>query len=266
MSSGILLVSFGTTHRDTREKNIEAIAKAVREKYPDREVCQAYSSDRVRAILKKREHLCIPSIEEALISMRGSGIRKLTILPTHIIDGVENNKMKQIAERYRPDFETLYIADALLEEEEDYSAAAKVLWDSLKEAAQDKTVIFMGHGSQHEADGSYEMMELALRAYAGKEIYIATVEGAVTIEEVLCRMKSSEQPSGASGQAVLLVPFMLVAGEHAVNDMASEEDSFAAKAKAAGLDVTCLMKGLGEYEGIRELYLKHLKRAEEDKR
>lgn len=263
MNSGILLVSFGTTHRDTREKNIEAIVEAVRKKYPDRDVCQAYSSDRVRAILKERENLCIPSIEEALIRMKESGIRNLTILPTHIIDGVENNKMKQIAERYRPDFETLSIADALLEEEEDYSAAAKALWDSLKEAAQGKTVIFMGHGSQHEADGSYEKMEQALRAYAGREIYIATVEGAVTIEEVLCRMERCGQSAETSGQAVLLAPFMLVAGEHAVNDMAGEKASFASKARAAGMDVTCLMKGLGEYEGIVELYMKHLKRAEE---
>ena len=246
MNSGILLVSFGTTHRDTREKNIEAIVEAVRKKYPDRDVCQAYSSDRVRAILKERENLCIPSIEEALIRMKESGIRNLTILPTHIIDGVENNKMKQIAERYRPDFETLSIADALLEEE-----------------AQGKTVIFMGHGSQHEADGSYEKMEQALRAYAGREIYIATVEGAVTIEEVLCRMERCGQSAETSGQAVLLAPFMLVAGEHAVNDMAGEKASFASKARAAGMDVTCLMKGLGEYEGIVELYMKHLKRAEE---
>ncbi len=265
MSNGILLVSFGTTHEFTREKNIEAIAAAVRENYPDREVCQAYSSGRVREILKKRDQLSVPSIEEAMIRMKESGIRHLTILPTHIIDGVENNKMKQIADRYRSDFETLCIAGALLEEEADYETVAKVLWDSLKEAARDKVVIFMGHGSRHEADGSYGKMERALRAYAGREIFIATVEGAVTIEEVLRRMKHSGPPEGEFGPAVLFVPFMLVAGEHAVNDMAGEQDSFAAKAKAAGMNVTCLLKGLGEYEGIRELYLEHLRKAEEAK-
>lgn len=260
MKKGILIVSFGTTYKETREKNIEGIVKAVREKYTDCEIYQAYSSSRVRKILRERDGITIPAMEEALRQMKKNGVEKAVILPTHIIDGFENHRLKEIAVRFQLDFASLSIAGAFLEKEEDYRIAAKALWDSLKETAGERIVILMGHGSSHEADASYGKMEQALREYSGKEIYIATVEGGSTIEEVIERMKRVK--GGIHSKRVLITPFMLVAGEHAQKDMAGREDSFLSKVRAEGYEAECLLKGIGEYEKIREIYITHLQKAE----
>lgn len=144
---------------------------------------------------------------------------------------------------------------------------AKALWESLKEEVGDFPLILMGHGTEHAADASYAMMEQSLRAYAKHEIYIATVEGSITIKDVIARMKSGLQ-SRQNGK-VLLAPFMLVAGDHANNDMAGgmqdgeqpDADSFAGKLQAAGYQPECVIRGIGEYPAVREVYLTHLRQV-----
>lgn len=262
MKKGILIVSFGTTHQETREKNIEKLADTVGENYPDYEIWQAYSSNKVRSILKNRDGIKILDVKEALEQMKKSGVEEVILLPTHIIDGYENHKIKEMAEEYRSSFKRLCIAGALLEKKEDFALAAKALWDSivcsplLKETKYE-IVIFMGHGTHHEADLSYEKMEQALQEYSQKEVYIATVEGSITIEDVVRKMKEK----GNRKKTVLITPFMLVAGDHAVNDMAGEKDSFKSKVEEEGYEAVCLLSGLGEYEKIRDIYMKHLKDA-----
>ncbi len=265
MKKGVLIVSFGTTYKDTREKNIDRIEQAVRQEKPDCMVLQAYSSDRVRDIIKKRDGIDIPGIKDALERMAESGVTHLAVLPTHVIDGVENNKMKQIIKEYRPCFQTLRIADPLLGKEEDYGLVAEALWNSLKNEVKNRVLIFMGHGSYHEADNGYEKMEKALIKYSGKEIYIATVEGRTAIEDVIERMNMRYEPQKRKMVRVVITPFMLVAGDHAVNDMAGEEDSFLSKVTAQGYEADCILKGLGEYEGIRLIYLQHLEKEDKDK-
>lgn len=263
MDKGILIVSFGTTYQKTGEKNIERIVQEVREQYPDCEVHQAYSSDKVRSILEKRDGIHIPDIAEALEQMKKNGVKRAAVLPTHIIDGYENHKMKEIISGYESEFNSISVAGALLEKESDYAIAAKALWDSVKTAAGEKIVIFMGHGSYHEADESYEKMERALREYSGCEIYIATVEGSIAIDDVIRRIKQERYSGRQKSNSVLITPFMLVAGEHANNDMAGEENSFLEKVRAAGFQAECLLRGIGEYEKIREIYLEHLKTADQ---
>lgn len=258
MKKGILIVSFGTTYKETREKNIEKVAETVREQFPDWQVYQAYSSNIVRNILKKRDSLDIPDTGEALLRMKKDGITEVAVLPTHIIDGIENNRMKQAVEECRELFTKTRVAGVLLAQDEDYKDVAKALWEEVKTFAEDSPVIFMGHGSAHEADKSYERLEKELRSYSGKEIYIATVEGSVTIGDIIERMKSLKQEE----KNVLLMPFMLVAGDHAVNDMAGEEsDSFVSNLRSEGYKARCILKGLGEYESIRNIYIKHLSKA-----
>lgn len=262
---GILLVSFGTTYQDTREKNIEAIVCTVRERYKDCLVEQAYSSNMVRAIVKKREGIAFPDTKEALRNMKEQGVTHVTVLPTHIIDGLETHKIKEAAECVSGEFQALVFAGALLDREEDYGAVAEAFWESIKETAGERIVILMGHGSHHEADASYGTLQKALRDYAGKELYLATVEGGMTIEEVIQKLKQKEtEEPEESRKKVLLTPFMLVAGDHARNDMAGSKDSFYTKLKEAGYEADCLLKGLGEYEKMRELYIAHLKRTERE--
>lgn len=259
MKKGILIVSFGTTHQETKIKNIERVVGAVAEYYPDYPIYQAYSSSIVRNILKKRDKLIIPDTKEALLAMQRDGITQVAVLPTHIIDGIENNRMKQAIDDCRGMFRSIAIADVLLAREEDYKMIVRDLWCEIKEEIDGASVIFMGHGSAHEADQSYEKLEAEFRGYTKEEIYLATVEGKVTIEDVIMRLKSSTKIDNR----IVLLPFMLVAGDHAIHDMAGEEDSFTAKLKAEGYKVRCILKGLGEYESIRRIYIEHLRKVME---
>lgn len=257
MKQGILIVSFGTTYHETREKNIEKIAETVRDMFPDWDIYQAYSSNTVRNILKKRDQIHIPDIMEALKLMKEDGITHVVVLPTHIIDGIENNRMKHLIKEGKSLFEEIKTAGVLLECEEDFKRTSKALWEEIKDIAGDSPVIFMGHGSAHEADQSYEKLERELRKYSNRQIFIATVEGADTIESVIERLNSSCIDRGR----VLLLPFMLVAGDHATNDMAGEEDSFASLLIQEGYQPDCVLRGIGEYESIRDIYIQHLKEA-----
>ena len=192
-------------------------------------------------------------------------MRHVAVFPTHVIDGIENHRRKEAAKKYAGAFEQIAVADALLAKPQDYEDVAKALWESLKEEVGDFPLILMGHGTEHAADASYVMMEQSLRAYAKHEIYIATVEGSITIKDVIARMKSGLQ-SRQNGK-VLLTPFMLVAGDHANNDMAGgmqdgeqpDADSFAGKLQAAGYQPECVIRGIGEYPAVREVYLTHMR-------
>ena len=263
MNKGILVVSFGTTYRDTREKNIEALVQDVRNAYPDWEVRQAYSSDIVRKVLRERDQLMVSDIKEALLQMKTDGIHKVVLMPTHVINGIENHKMKRIAKECESYFSSLSVAGALLEAETDYEEVAEALWEALREQAEGRTLILMGHGSDHEADGSYGLIEQAISSYAGEDIFIATVEGEKRIFDAIACMKEKEKVSGRRKE-VLLAPFMLVAGDHARNDMAGEEDSFANILMKEGYKTICLMKGLGEYKQLRRVYLGRLRKIIEE--
>ena len=267
MKKAILIVSFGTTYPDTRQKNIAAITRQVRALYPDAVVEEAVSSTIVRNAMKKREHIEAKSPTEALESMKKQGVTHVAVFPTHVIDGIENHRLKEAAKKYAGAFEQIAVADALLAKPQDYEDVAKALWESLKEEVGDFPLILMGHGTEHAADASYAMMEQSLRAYAKHEIYIATVEGSITIKDVIARMKSG--PQSRQNGKVLLTPFMLVAGDHANNDMAGgmqdgeqpDADSFAGKLQAAGYRPECVIRGIGEYPAVREVYLTHLRQV-----
>lgn len=257
MKKAILIVSFGTTYTETRIKNITAIKNQVAMLYPDAIIEEAVSSRIVRNHMIQDEHIDAKSSLEALISLKEQGATHVVVFPTHVIDGIENNQMKNVVEESRSFFEKIIVADALLTNVDDYTDVSKALWESLKESAGDSPLIFMGHGTEHVADESYVIMEQALRAYASHPVYIATVEGKRTIEDVIRQMKEE----GIVNTRVVLAPFMLVAGDHANNDMAGESDSFASILKNEGYSPECILKGIGEYPAVRQVYLSHLQKA-----
>ena len=272
MKKAILIVSFGTTYPGTRQKNITAIHEQVQALYPDVLIEEAVSSTIVRKAMRTREDIEAKSPAEGLEALKAKGATNVVVLPTHIIDGIENHRMKQVVQEYAQDFASIAVADALLATEEDYENVAKALWESLKDEVGDAPLILMGHGTEHAADGSYVIFESAIRNYSDHEIYIATVEGAVTIEDVIVRMQKKHASSTnkkMNNQRVVVTPFMLVAGDHANNDMAggmqeaedgeSEEDSFAGKLQTAGYAPDCIIRGIGEYPAIREIYMAHLR-------
>ena len=165
MKKAILIVSFGTTYTETRIKNITAIKNQVSMLYPDTIIEEAVSSRIVRNHMKQDEHIDAKSPLEALMSLKEQGATGVVVFPTHVIDGIENNQMKNAVEQCRTFFEKIVTADALLSNVDDYTDVSKALWESLKETAGDSPLIFMGHGTEHSADESYMIIEQALRAF-----------------------------------------------------------------------------------------------------
>lgn len=253
MKKGILVVSFGTTHQETREKNIDAIERDIQTAYPKWNVYRAFSSGVVKRILKERDGLLVMSIEEALCQMEQDGVTHAYIQPTHVIDGIENHKLRAIVEMWHLRFEQLRMGDALLTELKDYEKVVESLWKHIGGDAQERILILMGHGSVHESNEAYEKLEKAFHNAGHEQVYVATVEASPTIEDVLVRVNQAEK------KPILVTPFMLVAGDHAVHDMAGDEDSYASRLTEQGYEIQVLLKGLGEYSGIRKLYLEHLK-------
>ncbi len=253
---GILIASFGTTYKDTRKKNIDKIAEQVKGAMPDYQVYQAFSSNQVRKVLSEKYNIQVPDIKQALVRMKEDGMADVTVLSTHVIDGIENNLVKEAADTCASMFSKITVSEPLLSSEEDYRSVAKALWDELKKAAQKDPVVLMGHGTTHLSDSSYTRLENEIRKYSGCRIYMATVEGSIRIDTIIRRMKTESESRGR----VLVTPFMLVAGDHANHDMAgNRKDSFVSKLSSEGYFPECIVRGIGEYAAIRDIYMNHLK-------
>lgn len=255
MKKGILVVSFGTTYKDTRKNTIEAVESMVQEAYPDIKCYRAFSSGTVRRRLREREGLMVMDTHEALAQMMRDGITHVYIQPTYIIDGIESNRLKEEAKCWGAEFVLIHIGAPLLTNEEDYEKVAEALRRVYRDENEQNSLVLIGHGSDHEAHESYERLEKTFRRMGHQGVYVATVEGKDDMEELIDRMGAD----GNTEHHVILAPFMLVAGDHANNDMAGDGESYLSRMCASGYRVQAVLKGLGEVEGIREVYLSHLK-------
>ncbi|WMM25859.1 sirohydrochlorin cobaltochelatase [Tissierella sp. MB52-C2] len=242
MKKGIIVASFGTTYEETRKLCIESIENLIREKYKDCLVLRAFTSRIIVHRLKQRDNLHVLNEIEAMEEMKNQGIEEIYIQPLHIIPGHEYDKLTNY---------NIKVGLPLLGLEEDHRS---IVHDTgVNELGNNEALVFMGHGSDHEADEAYEILENAYHKEGFKNIFIGTVEGSKTIEDIVMKLKEKNI------KKVKLKPFMLVAGDHAKNDMASEEDdSWKSILEKAGFEVEVCLKGLGEYKIIQEIFLEHL--------
>jgi sirohydrochlorin cobaltochelatase len=247
----VLVVSFGTTYRETLEKNIAAIEQAVAAALPDRELRRAFTSGMVMARLKKRDGLVIHNVAEALDALAQEGFTDVVIQPTHIMNGDEYDKLCALAAPFAGRLR-LRFGTPLLTELEDYRQLCRVLMEELPAPEDGEALVFMGHGTGHYANGAYAQLDYMLRDL-GLRAFVGTVEGYPMLEEVLRRLE--ERPEI---RRVCLCPLMIVAGDHATNDMAGdEEDSWKSCLERAGYGVRCHVAGLGELPGVRALFAAH---------
>lgn len=261
INKAILVVSFGTTHKDTREKTIEAIENQVGESFKDYKIYRAFTSKIIMKILGQRDGLYIDNVSEAMERMRKDGIKELIILPTHIINGIENDTMIEDVRKNSEGFESIIFSSPLLTADKDYEELVDILGKEYSELARntflneelsDIAVVLMGHGTEHYVNTAYAALDYRFKARGYENIYLACVEGYPYIEDLIPYLKKK------SYKAILLVPFMVVAGEHAKNDMAGEEeDSWSSILKKEGYKTISLIKGLGEYEAVRAMFIKH---------
>lgn len=253
----ILVVSFGTTFKETREKTIGAIERCIQEAYPEYSVRRCFTSGMIISRLFKRDGLKIDNPEEAFQKAAGEGIREIVVQPTHLMDGNEYNKLMAVAENYKDKFEKMTVGAPLLTDEEDFGIIADAILNHLPVQGEKCAVLLMGHGTDAPSNAVYRRMEECLHKAGAKDHYIATVEGEPEIDDVLPILKEKGY------EKVILSPFMIVAGDHATNDLAGdEEDSWKSILVREGYEVGTVLRGIGEWEEVQKLFVKHAGSAE----
>ena len=275
----LLVVSFGTSFNDSRVKDIKGIEDALQAAYPDWSVRRAFTAQIIINHVQARDGEKIDNMQQAMDRAVANGVKNLVVQPTHLMHGAEYDEMMEMIDDYRDKFESVAVAEPLLGEvgadatviNEDKEAIAKAVtaeavatagYDSVEAAAKDGTAfVFMGHGTSHTAKVSYSQMQTAMQTLGYDNVFIGTVEGepeSTSCENVIEAVKA------AGYTKVVLRPLMVVAGDHANNDMAgADEDSWLSQFEASGAfdSVDCQIAGLGGVADVQQLYVAHTKAA-----
>ena len=275
----LLVVSFGTSFNASRAADIKGIEDALQEAYPDWSVRRAFTAQIIINHVQARDGEKIDNMQQAMDRAVANGVKNLVVQPTHLMHGAEYDEMMEMIDSYRDKFESVAVAEPLLGEvgadaaaiNSDKEAVAKAItaaavkdagYDSLDAAAAEKTAfVFMGHGTSHTAKISYSQMQTTMQTLGYDNVFIGTVEGEP--EETACE-NVIEAVKAAGYTKVVLRPLMVVAGDHANNDMAgADDDSWLSQFKASGAfeEVDTQISGLGEISDIQQLYIAHTKAA-----
>lgn len=253
----LLVVSFGTSFNDNRRMTIGAIENDMAEAFPDYAVRRAFTAQIVIDHVKDRDGEVIDNMTEALDRAVANGVKTLVVQPTHLMNGIEYDEMQDTLAEYADAFETIAIGEPLLTSDEDFKAVETAITDATSDYDDGETaIVFMGHGTEHESNAVYAKMQEMLTADGFENYYIGTVEASPSLDEVLAAVGEGEYSK------VVLAPLMVVAGDHANNDMASDEaDSWKTAFTEAGYEVEALLQGLGQSEAVREVYVQHAQAA-----
>ena len=275
----ILVVSFGTSFNDSRAEDIGGVEKALQAAYPDWSVRRAFTAQIIINHVQARDDEKIDNMDQALERAVDNGVKNLVVQPTHLMHGAEYDELTEAVESYKDKFESVKIAEPLLGEvgadetaiNEDKAAVAEAItaeavktagFDSLDAAKEDGTAfVFMGHGTSHTAKISYSQMQAQMEQLGYDNVFIGTVEGEpedTACEAVIGKLKN------AGYKKVILRPLMVVAGDHANNDMAGDDDdSWKSQFEASGAfdSIDTQIAGLGEIDAIQQLYVAHTQAA-----
>lgn len=255
----ILVVSFGTSYEKTRKQTIEKVEDLIRDKYKEYEIRRAFTSYGVIKKLKVTYGIYVDTPEEALRRLREEGFKEIIVQPLHLIPGEEYDYIKNVVDSFTKErcFNSIKLGRPLLyfkgEKEgipDDYSIAIEAL---KLQFSQNETVVFMGHGSHHPANAVYSCLQNILWDKGFHNVYIGTIDGYPMLDNVINNLKKNEI------KRVKLMPLLLVAGDHAINDMAGdEEDSWKSILEREGFEVEIYLHGLGENSKIQNIYLDHV--------
>lgn len=252
----ILVVSFGTSYEDTRKKTLDAIEERIRTEYPQYRVYRAWTSAMIRKKIFKRDAVVIPDVAEAMQQMLFDGITDVIVQPTHVLNGIENDRMEAQLQAYRGRFAHIVAGSPLLTTQRDHKCAIECVAAELA-PTDGEALILMGHGTEHFANSVYAALDQQFKDYGYENIFLGTVEAYPDFETLLKRVEKIHP------NRVLLAPFMIVAGDHALNDLAGgNRDSWKCRMEEAGYETECILTGLGEYEGIRRMFLDHVADSE----
>ena len=253
----VLVVSFGTSFNDSRRLTIGAIEQAVENAFPNWSVRRGFTSQIIIDHVKSRDGFAIDNFEEAMDRAVKNGVKALVVQPTHLMDGFEYNDVVNAVAQYSDAFDEVVVGSPLLNSDEDFSRVADIIVEATKEYDDGNTAIcFMGHGTEAASNGVYAKMQTVLDGKGAKNYFVGTVEATPSVEDVLAAVQAGNYTR------VVLEPLMIVAGDHANNDMAGdEEDSWKSIFEGAGYEVECILRGLGELEGIQAMIVEHAQAA-----
>ena len=275
----ILVVSFGTSFNDSRAEDIGGVEKALQAAYPDWSVRRAFTAQIIINHVQARDDEKIDNMDQALERAVDNGVKNLVVQPTHLMHGAEYDELTEAVENYKDKFESVKIAEPLLGEvgadetaiNEDKAAVAEAItaeavktagFDSLDAAKEEGTAfVFMGHGTSHTAKISYSQMQTQMNDLGYDNVFIGTVEGEpedTSCEAVIGKLKA------AGYKKVILRPLMVVAGDHANNDMAGDDDdSWKSQFEASGAfnSIDTQIAGLGGIDAIQQIYVAHTQAA-----
>lgn len=253
----LLVLSFGTSFNDSRRLNIGAIESDLEKAFPDYSVRRGFTANIVIDHIQNRDGVKIDDVDEAMNRAVDNNVKNLVIQPTHLMNGLEYQDLEEQVAQYADAFDKIAIGKPLLTSEDDFKRVEQALVDWTSEYDDGETAIcFMGHGTEAESNEVYQKMQDLLTADGHDNYFVGTVEASPSLEDVLAKVKAG------SYKRVVLEPLMVVAGDHANNDMAGEEeDSWKTTFEDAGYEVTCLLRGLGENEAIRQIYVEHAQAA-----
>ena len=256
MKKAILVVSFGTSYLDTLEKTIEKAEKQIRDTFSEYDIYRAFTSHKIIKKLQEKYEIFIDTPEAMLEKLYDSGYEEIIMQPLHMIPGEEFIYINKIAEIFKEKFEVLKVGRPIFyyqgieELPQDYSLfieATKELYE------ENNAVLLMGHGTAHPANSVYGCLQAVFEDEGYENVFVTTVEGYPNFENVISRVKRKNI------REVTLAPLMVVAGDHARNDMASDDkESLKSMLEAEGIKVNVYMKGLGENEKFNKLYINRI--------
>ncbi|MDK2821336.1 MAG: sirohydrochlorin cobaltochelatase [Clostridia bacterium] len=252
---GILVVSFGTSYENTRKACIESVENKIAKIFPEYEIRRAFTSQIIIKKLAERDNIKIDNPKEALQKMKEEGFSEVIVQPLHIINGSEFEEIVEVVKEFEGSFDKLSLGRPILTHVKDYKIAVEAIKEQLPKLDKGQAVVFMGHGSEHPANSAYACLQSVINhSDLNGKVFIATVEGYPTLDYVIEDLKTKNI------NEVILMPFMLVAGDHAINDMAGdEEDSWKTILQKEGYVVSTYLHGLGENPAFQQIYIDHVK-------
>lgn len=266
MKKALIVVSFGTTHHDTRKRTIEAIEQQLAAEFPQRDFFRAWTALMIINKLKKRDGMEVPTVKQVLARLVEDGYTDVLIQPTHVTPGVEFVRVQEAVRAFAGMFEKLSLGRPLIyfqggesrgrEMPDDYVPVMDAYTTILPETSDQHAVVLFGHGTSHPANAIYAALQ-ARYDDAGQNVLVGTVDAYPELDDVRRRLRQR------GVQRVTLVPFMVVAGDHVKNDMAGdEEDSWKSILQADGYQVDVVMRGLGEMPAFRDIFVQHARTAD----
>ena len=253
----LLVLSFGTSYNDNRRLTIGAIENSLEKAFPEYSVRRGFTANIIIDHVNRRDGILIDDVDAALQRAIDNNVKTLVVQPTHLMNGLEYNDLIDQVGQQADAFDKVVFGEPLLTSDDDFKRVETAIVDWTKEYDDGKTAIcFMGHGTEAESNAVYQKMQDLLTADGYTNYFVVTVEATPSLDDVLAKVQAG------SYERVILEPLMVVAGDHANNDMAGDdEDSWKTAFESAGYEVKCLIRGLGENEEIRKLYVEHAQAA-----